>query len=658
MMIPQGPMCVAMTHMDHHLLLMRFLCIIHNNIIKTMNMIDIRSKRRNYALKWDGERKPTWLWIVYSSFPVLNTTTYKPSTAPQTKEMKAVKNKFECIIYDVNDLELMDPDVTRLRLVMNEDGIGSDDDDDDWQQSNEDALCLFTSSLMGSVYSRHAPCALSVPMKHYICHNEYNMTHAMCKRLHDRWKVKIPQEEQDALRQELLKEWNCDAAVVTSYTLIKEEEEEEENEDDEMEEDVIVDDEIAKHDYNGSVTDWNAIRALGMTIPSYYLDPSKYTAEQLADPGCFKEKKVICDPRNPEREIEINLFIYIPGGDILGQLKAQSGTYPPAVYEIGCADGKRMCMLCGGKEKECVGIIDLLNDARDRIWACQECKSVFRIGLKLNTRTKQYRVKDHMNDAAAAAAEVSMVQTTSTSNNNNNQKNECEKKKKKKKKKKKLKAKKNTKEGRFCDTVRAFEPFVYDVRDTQYVFRYFCETDLDVLNHLDMKMTAQLLGTDADSYGRVWLNKLTNPKRKTHHIWRTITCAQLLAVDDDESVQQKKLHMVPSSTGYVERMESKPIAFAMYKHMKNDQNMSKRYGELFWILVDNGHQRKGIASRLIDIMVNEAQREEKISEFRLHVLKENDAAIPLYKKLAFTKKGSKQNYPKRDYESYRCVKML
>ncbi len=55
------------------------------------------------------------------------------------------------------------------------------------------------------------------------------------------------------------------------------------------------------------------------------------------------------------------------------------------------------------------------------------------------------------------------------------------------------------------------------------------------------------------------------------------------------------------------------------------------YAELFWILVDNGHRRRGIAKKLIDLMILESWREWKVKSFRLHVLTQNKGGIKLYK---------------------------
>ena len=261
------------------------------------------------------------------------------------------------------------------------------------------------------------------------------------------------------------------------------------------------------------------------------------------------------------------------------------------------------------------------------------------------------------------------------------------------------------KKRRFCDIVTSFEPMVYSVRGDrgQYVFREFECGDLDHLHTLDVKMTSALMGNTNDCYGREWLDKGTNPQRTVNHRWRTITCCQLLdkgamdrrqesekeALDEADCARdpersanvnadsktenaktggsapsgRRRRHLVPYEFGdghteWIRQEESEPVAFAMYKEHRCASDLSKRYCELFWILVDTQHQRRGIASRLIDIMVAEAGRESAISEFRLHVLTGNAAAVPLYRRLGFKKRQLKVGYPKPGHSSYRCVNAL
>merc|ERR550539_1442803 len=128
----------------------------------------------------------------------------------------------------------------------------------------------------------------------------------------------------------------------------------------------------------------------------------------------------------------------------------------------------------------------------------------------------------------------------------------------------------------------------------------------------------------------------------------------------NESEKNKKYHFVVYDDGDVaiKKQESMPIAFAMYKHNKNENDDRRRYGELFWILVDNEHQRKGIASRLIDLMIAHCGKEEGINQFRLHVLTENDAAIRLYRRLGFYKDSKKRGYPRAGHDSFRCIKTM
>ena len=76
------------------------------------------------------------------------------------------------------------------------------------------------------------------------------------------------------------------------------------------------------------------------------------------------------------------------------------------------------------------------------------------------------------------------------------------------------------------------------------------------------------------------------------------------------------------------------LLHAMYHHILG----IKLYTKLFWILVDNDDQRKGIVSRLIDIMILEPAWEKMMSSWGLHVVIGNKHPISLYKSVGFRKK--------------------
>ena len=85
------------------------------------------------------------------------------------------------------------------------------------------------------------------------------------------------------------------------------------------------------------------------------------------------------------------------------------------------------------------------------------------------------------------------------------------------------------------------------------------------------------------------------------HKCRTIACCQLLDATEvamtQNSEKSENFHFVSSELGdgkrvYVKKQESKPIAFAMYKHNKNENDMRRRYGELFWIYATQRGQMK------------------------------------------------------------------
>ena len=156
-------------------------------------------------------------------------------------------------------------------------------------------------------------------------------------------------------------------------------------------------------------------------------------------------------------------------------------------------------------------------------------------------------------------------------------------------------------------------------------------------------MTIQLMGNGEAAYGKEWLQLVTNPYRTRWHIWRTITCCHILNYNDNNN---NKLNI---NTIH----ESLPIAFIMYKLCKNGKNSLKSFAELFWILVDNKHRKRGIANRLIDTMIEQCLIEWGITSFRLHVLNDNYNAMKLYSKIGFYKEKIKPNYPQKGYTSYR-----
>merc|ERR1712113_1159019 len=83
-------------------------------------------------------------------------------------------------LYDVHDLEINDPQITKLRLITNNEDHG--DGELDEEEDNIDFISLFTSSKIGSVKIPNGPNSLYVPFKGYIPYNQYNNTFNMIKK--------------------------------------------------------------------------------------------------------------------------------------------------------------------------------------------------------------------------------------------------------------------------------------------------------------------------------------------------------------------------------------------------------------------------------------------------------------------------------------------
>ncbi len=83
------------------------------------------------------------------------------------------------------------------------------------------------------------------------------------------------------------------------------------------------------------------------------------------------------------------------------------------------------------------------------------------------------------------------------------------------------------------------------------------------------------------------------------------------------------------------------------------------YVELFWLLVDPAHRRRGLARQLCACLFQlcaDGGEWAHASEFRLHVLAENTGAKRLYEEMGFTCTVLKRNYPEPSFQSWRMVK--
>ncbi|ETO27991.1 hypothetical protein RFI_09142 [Reticulomyxa filosa] len=95
----------------------------------------------------------------------------------------------------------------------------------------------------------------------------------------------------------------------------------------------------------------------------------------------------------------------------------------------------------------------------------------------------------------------------------------------------------------------------------RYRIRSFCNDDLERLDELDHIMADELMGSDGEPYGRLFLFQKTDTCRVRFHDWRTLACVPL-------QVRQKGEPSVAASGSVPESSavdEGKPIAFVMYK---------------------------------------------------------------------------------------------
>ena len=87
---------------------------------------------------------------------------------------------------------------------------------------------------------------------------------------------------------------------------------------------------------------------------------------------------------------------------------------------------------------------------------------------------------------------------------------------------------------------------------------------------------------------------------------------------------------------------------------------SNYYVELFWLLVDPAHRRRGLARQLCECLFQLCAAGgdwAHASEFRLHVIAENTSAKRLYEEMGFTSTVLKRNYPEPSFNSWRMVKI-
>ena len=87
---------------------------------------------------------------------------------------------------------------------------------------------------------------------------------------------------------------------------------------------------------------------------------------------------------------------------------------------------------------------------------------------------------------------------------------------------------------------------------------------------------------------------------------------------------------------------------------------SNYYVELFWLLVDPAHRRRGLARRLCECLFQlcaDGGDWAHVSEFRLRVIAENTSAKRLYEEMGFTSTVLKRNYPELSFNSWRMVKI-
>ena len=95
-------------------------------------------------------------------------------------------------------------------------------------------------------------------------------------------------------------------------------------------------------------------------------------------------------------------------------------------------------------------------------------------------------------------------------------------------------------------------------------------------------------------------------------------------------------------------------------HSASTLASSNYYVELFWLLVDPAHRRRGLARQLCECLFQlcaDGGDWAHASEFRLHVVAENTSAKRLYEEMGFTCTVLKRNYPEPSFNSWRMVKI-
>ena len=156
----------------------------------------------------------------------------------------------------------------------------------------------------------------------------------------------------------------------------------------------------------------------------------------------------------------------------------------------------------------------------------------------------------------------------------------------------------------------------------KYLIRSFQEIDIKRLHEMDNKMSFDLLGDE--SKDGEFLELISNINRLRFHHYRTIT---VTTMEHETAI------------GF--------IIYYLYKYKRN------KHVELFFISIHDKYQREGIATKLIETMINESYREWTTKKFKLNVLSNNTNAILFYQKLGFEKGQLKYNYPINGYTSYR-----
>lgn len=88
--------------------------------------------------------------------------------------------------------------------------------------------------------------------------------------------------------------------------------------------------------------------------------------------------------------------------------------------------------------------------------------------------------------------------------------------------------------------------------------------------------------------------------------------------------------------------------------------VEEMYLEIFFLHVNEEFRRMGIATRLINHVVQQCEKAHNVTikTLRLHCLSINENGIRFYEKLGFEKIKEKVNYPKKGYTSFRYQKEL